>query len=204
MCALADIIISGWPNNIKEVPCPLHSYWQHHESLTAEDGLVFHGETLIIPPSEKEKILGTPHQSHQGITQTQLLASGCIFWPGINKAIEEAVWQCETCMRFQAQKAAAPPTPTPTPSHPWQICALDIFTLDSVDYLILADFNYKVILVHNLPTVQSNSDKVIHILEEWFCDHGTPEVLHTDNGLQFASAVIADCSIEWGLTHETS
>ena len=31
-----------------------------------------------------------------------------------------------------------------------------------------------------------------------------PEVLCTDNGLQYASAAFADCSIEWGFTHETS
>ena len=43
---------------------------------------------------------------------------------------------------------------------------------------------------------QSNSAKVIHIVEEWFLDHGTPEVLCTDNGQQYASAVFADCSIE--------
>ena len=41
-------------------------------------------------------------------------------------------------------------------------------------------------------------------MEEWFCDHGTPEVLFTDNGPQYASAAFADCSIEWGFTHETS
>ena len=63
-------------------------------------------------------VLGTLHQSHQGITKTQFLACGCVFWPDINKAIEEAVQQCETCMRFQAQNAATPLTPTPTPSHP--------------------------------------------------------------------------------------
>ena len=64
MCSLADIIISGWPDDIKEVPHPLHPYWQHHELLTVEDGLVFCGEALIIPPSEREKVLGTLHQSH--------------------------------------------------------------------------------------------------------------------------------------------
>ena len=42
-----------------------------------------------------------------------------------------------------------------------------------------------------------------HILEEWFCDHGTPEVIHTDKGPQYPSVAFADCSIEWGLTHET-
>ena len=85
-------------------------------------------------------------------------------------------------MRFQAQKAATQLTPTATDSHPWQICTLDIFTLDGVDYLILADFYSKVILVCSLPIGQSNSAIIIHILEEWFGDHGMPKVLHTDNG----------------------
>ena len=74
MHALADIIISGWPDEIKEVPHPLHPYWQHHESLTIEDGLVIHEEALIIPSSGREKVLGTLHQSHQGISKTLLLA----------------------------------------------------------------------------------------------------------------------------------
>ena len=101
---------------------------------------MFCGEALIIPPSEREKVLGILHQSHQGITKTQLLPCGCVFWPGINKAIEEAVWQCETYMSFQAQNAATPLTPIPSPSCPWQICVSDIFILDGMDYLSLADF----------------------------------------------------------------
>ena len=123
MCALTNIIITGWPDNIKEVPCPLCPYWQYHETLTIEDGLVLCGEAIIVPPSERERIL---HQFHQGITKAQLLVHGCIFWPGINKAIEEVVCQYETCNQFQAQNAAAPLMPIP--SHPWQMCALDIFT----------------------------------------------------------------------------
>ena len=165
---------------------------------------MFHKEALIIPPSEREKVLGTLHQSHQGKTKTQYLACGFVFCLGISKAIEEAVQQCEKCMRFQIQNAATPLTPTPTPSHLWQICASDIFRLDGMDYLILADFYSKVILVCNLPAGQSNSAKFIHIMEECFCDHGTPEVLCADNGPQYASAAFADCSIEWGFTHETS
>ena len=40
MRALADLIVTGWPEDIKEVPCPLHPYWQHRETLTIEDGIV--------------------------------------------------------------------------------------------------------------------------------------------------------------------
>ena len=99
---------------------------------------------LIVPPSERERIL---HQFYQGITKSQLPAHECIFCPGLNKAIEEVVHQCETCTQFQAQNAAAALTPMPTPSHPWQMCALDIFTLEGADYLICGNVYSKMILI---------------------------------------------------------
>ena len=102
MHTVTNMIITGWPNDIKIVPCPLCPYWQHQETLTVEDGLVLCWETLIIPLSERERILQQLHQFHQGTTKAQLFMHGCVFWLGINKAIEEAVWQCETCTWSQA------------------------------------------------------------------------------------------------------
>ena len=40
MQALANLIITCWPKDIKEVPHPLCLYWQHRETLTIEDSLV--------------------------------------------------------------------------------------------------------------------------------------------------------------------
>ena len=71
MCALANMIITGWPDDIKVVPCPLHPYWQHWETLSNKDGLVLHGEALIVPPSEWERMLQQLHQFHQGTTKAQ-------------------------------------------------------------------------------------------------------------------------------------
>ena len=147
MHALADMIITGWPNDIKVVPCPLCPYWQQQKTLTIEGGLVLHGETLIIPPSERERILQQLHQFHQGTTKAQLFVHGCVFWLGINKAIEEAFWQRKTCTWFQAQNDAAPLTPMPTLSCPWQMCATDIFTLEGINHLICGNFYSKMILI---------------------------------------------------------
>ena len=204
MHALADLIITGWSEDIKEVPQPLHPYLQHQESLTIEDGLVMWGEALIIPPAERERILHQLHQFHQGITKSQLLTWGSFFWPSINKATEEVVCQCETCTQFQSQNAAAPLTPTPTPSHPWQMCATDIFTLEGVDHLVVGDFYSKMIFIWCLPPGQSNANKVISLLKEMFSEHGIPEVLCSDNGPQYASAQFAKFCIAWGISHETS
>ena len=205
MRALADLIITGWPEDIKEVPCPLCPYWQHRETLTIKDGLVLlQGEALIIPPAKRERTLHQLHQFHQGITKSQLLTHGSFFWPGINKAIEEVVHQCETCTQFQSQNAAAPLTPTPTPSHPWQMCATDIFMLEGIDHLVVGDFYLKMIFVRCLPAGQSNANKVISLLKEMFSEHGIPEVLHSDNGPQYASVQFANFCTSWGISHETS
>ena len=76
MQTLANLLITGWPEDIKEVPCPLCPYWQHREILTIKDGLVLRGEALIIPPAERERVLHQLHQFHQGIMKSQLLAHG--------------------------------------------------------------------------------------------------------------------------------
>ena len=203
MHALTDMIITGWPDDIKVVPHPLCPYWQHCETLTREDGLVLHGETLIIPPSERERILQQLHQFHQGTTKAQLFAHGCVFWLGINKAIE-AVQQCETCTQFQAQNAAAPLTPRPTLSHPWQMCTMDIFTLEGTDYLICGDFYSKMMLIQCLLSGHSNAVKVVSLHKEMFSEHGILKLLCSDNGLQYVSAQFTEFCTSWGITHETS
>ena len=204
MQALANLIITGWPEDIKEVPHPLCPYWQHRETLTVEGSLVLWGEALIIPPAERERVLHQLHQFHHGITKSQLLACGSFFWPGINKAIEELVCQCEAYTQFQSQNAAAPLTPTPTQSCPWQMCATDIFALEGVDHLVVGNFYSKMIFVWCLPPSQSNGNKVVLLLKEMFSEHGIPKVLCSDNGPQHASAQFADFCISWGITHKTS
>ena len=204
MQALTNLIITGWPEDIKEVPHPLFPYWQHRETLNIKDSLVLQGEALIIPPAERERVLHQLHQFHQGIMKSQLLVCGSFFWPGINKAIEEIVCQCETCTWFQCQNAAVPLMPTPTPSHPWQMCATDIFMLEWVDHLVVGNFYLKMIFIWCILPGQSNANKVVSLLKEMFSEHGIPEVLCSDNGPQYLSAQFANFCISWGITYETS
>ena len=57
LCTLADTIVAGWPEDIKDVPKALCPYHNHCNVMTVEDGLILKGEALIIPPLEREKIL---------------------------------------------------------------------------------------------------------------------------------------------------
>ena len=50
---LADTIITGWPDDIKDIPKALWPYHGQCDSLTIEDGLILCGEAIIVPPGEE-------------------------------------------------------------------------------------------------------------------------------------------------------
>ena len=78
------MIIAGWPANINNVPHALHPYHGHRNILTVEDGLILQGEAVIIPLSEREKILQVIHEGHMGTSKCQNRARHCVYWPRIN------------------------------------------------------------------------------------------------------------------------
>ena len=48
--ALAEMILLGWPEDICDVPMDLCPYHYSYDVLTVEDGIILHGEALVIPP----------------------------------------------------------------------------------------------------------------------------------------------------------
>ena len=59
LSALADMIIAGWPDDIKDVPKTLWPYHGQCASLTIEDGLILCGEAIIVSPEREKEGLGT-------------------------------------------------------------------------------------------------------------------------------------------------
>ena len=164
MCALVDIIISAGPMTSRK-------------SNIHYDNTVSHS-LLKMDLCSGEKPSSSLHQkgSRSSVFCTNHIKTspkhGCLpvaVFSGLVsiRPLRKLFGNVKQCMRFQAQNAATPLTPTPTPSHPWQICALGIFTLDGMDYLILADFYSKVILACNLPTGQSNPHHGRMVLWSW-------------------------------------
>ena len=106
LSALADTIITGWPDDIKDVPQALQPYHGQHDSLTVEDGLILHGEAIIVPPCERKKVLEQIHQGHLGTSKCQYRVRQCVYWPSINKDIEQ---QVEAPQELRQPLKATPP-----------------------------------------------------------------------------------------------
>ena len=77
--SLAETIIAGWPEDIKDLPNALQPYHTYHDIMTIEDGPILRGEALIIPPSERGKVLESIHEGHLGISKCQFQARQCVY-----------------------------------------------------------------------------------------------------------------------------
>ena len=204
LSALADTIITGWPDDIKDVPKALRPYHGQRDSLTVEDGLILCGEAIIVPPGERKKVLEQIHQGHLGTSKCQYRARQCVYWPGINKDIEHLVEACVTCQRHRPQEPRQPLKPTPPPERPWQQLGADFMTYDGSEYLVIVDYYSEMPIVRKMPTSQCNSAKTITVLKELFAEHGIPEEIRSDNGPQFASHLFAEFTKDWNIKHSTS
>ena len=174
---LADTIVAGWPEDIKDIPKALCPYHNHRNIMTVEDGLILKGEALVIPPLEREKILQGIHEGHMGITKCQYHARQCVYWPGINEDIRKMVEACPTCQRHRPQEPRQPLQPTPAPERPWQHIGADFFTFDGFEYLVIVNYYTKMPFIRKIPPSQCNAAKTISVLKELFSEHGIPETI---------------------------
>ena len=104
LCALVEMIFSGWPEDIHDVPKDLCPYHHAHDVLPVEDSSILHGEALVIPPLERDKVLQSIHEGHQGISKCQYHTCQCVYWPSINRDIKCAIEACATCQHHHPQE----------------------------------------------------------------------------------------------------
>ena len=69
---LIHFITHGWPDNRKEAskldnPSKrvFDLYWNSHDELTYEDGIVYKGHRVVIPAAERHNTMESLHQSHR-------------------------------------------------------------------------------------------------------------------------------------------
>ena len=79
MKTLSEIIHSGWPVNIKDLPLDVRIYWSFRDELLMQNGIILKGNQVIIPDQLCHNILEQLHASHQGIDKTKSLAGNVCF-----------------------------------------------------------------------------------------------------------------------------
>ncbi len=66
-------------------------------------GMHFWGSRIIVPPQGREKILTELHQGHPGMARMKALARSFVWWPGIDKDLENSANPARKTNTFQQQ-----------------------------------------------------------------------------------------------------
>ena len=82
-------------------PIFTRQYWPLRDELRIIEGLVFRGETLVIPPSMRHELLTKLHESHLGIDKCKVSARPIMYWSGMGRDIEETISRCSICAKYK-------------------------------------------------------------------------------------------------------
>ncbi|XP_055903103.1 uncharacterized protein K02A2.6-like [Eupeodes corollae] len=196
---IANFIKSKWPNKNNLSSTELQ-YFNRREALTPVNNCIMFGDRLVIPECYRTKILRQVHRGHPGIQNMKAIARGYIYWPQIDKDIENFVKECSSC-----QSAAKSPIKTtlqswPLATEPWQRIHIDYAgPIQNVYYLVVIDAHSK--WPEIIETSSSTSTATINILREIFSRHGYPKTLVSDNGTQFCSHQFKNFCESAGILH---
>ena len=202
---LKKYISDGFPENSSDFPKRLRKFWSYRDELSIDDGVILKDRRAFIPQPLRGYYLAKIHEGHQGVTKCQLRARGSIYWPGIDKDIADTVAGCTLCQTHQASRPQLPnmPLAAELPQVPWHTLSADIFTLDSVNYLVIADYYSRYPIVERLSS-PSSSQEVATLCGRAFSMFGVPTTLITDNGPHFIGRAFHDMTKRFCIHHRTS
>ena len=95
------IIKQGWPESLAALPPSLHDYYNFREEMSAQDGVVYKGERIVVPRSLRQCIIDKIHASHLGIEGCLRRAREALYWPGMSKQIPEFISRCSICNSYK-------------------------------------------------------------------------------------------------------
>ena len=152
-----------------------------------EQGCVLFRERVIIPTTLRTKVLKLLHQGHPGIERMKSLARNYAYWSGMDHYIEEMVRVCRPCAAAAAkQPFKATLHSWPPATKPWERIHIDFAGPHlGRHFLIVVDAYSKCPEVISVPNITSR--QTVAILRKLCAQHGFPETIVSDNGMQFIS-----------------
>lgn len=166
--------------------------------LTHYDGLILRGDRIVVPRDLQKRIVELAHIGHQGSTGIKAHLRSKVWFPAMDKMIDQVVRGCKPC-----QMTGLPDKPNPItrriPTEPWQDLAMDFKEgLPSGESLfVVVCYTSRFIQIE--PMSPATSQKVIKALLKMFASFGVPSSITADNGPQFRSAELKHFCTSFGI-----
>ena len=187
----------GWPSVLD---AEFRPYGNRLNELTTEAGCLLWGLRVVIPESCQKEVLGELHVSHPGMVKMKSLARIHVWWPGVDKSIEQVVRSCESCQSVRNNPSSTLLHPWAWPDGPWKRIHVDFAgPFQGSMFMVIVDAHSKWLGV--IPMATTTTEKTLEVLRSMFARYGVPEQLMSDNGPQFTSAEFDMCMKANGVKH---
>ncbi|XP_063371511.1 uncharacterized protein K02A2.6-like [Cydia amplana] len=182
-------LLSGWPTSCDDDA--LKPYYLRRNELYIDRGCIIWGYRLVVPEALRNHLLKELHVGHLGIVKMKSLARSVMWWPGIDRDIEELGKQCTTCALEGAAPPRAPPQPWPYNPEPWSRLHIDFLgPFQGETFLVIIDSATKWLEIFKM--AKTTARGVIKSLRETFARFGLPLEIVSDNGPPFTSKEYAN------------
>lgn len=163
--------------------------------------LILRGTRLVVPNNLRKCITELSHEGHQGIVKCKQRLRSKVWWPKIDKDIEERCKKCHECQLVSQPNPPEPIKTTDLPTEPWQDVAADLLgpMPSGENVLVIVDYFSRFYEIEIMKSV--TSDKIIDSLEPIFARYGFPLSVKTDNGPQFKSEMFENYLKQNGIEH---
>ena len=158
---------------------------------------------FVIPANVRVVILKSLHSAHQGCTSMLARARTCVYWPSIDKQINQFKSNCHSCSVNAPSQSKEPLNPSEPPDWPFQRVAADYCEINSHAYLVIADAYSGWINIFHFP-ISATSQKLIAHVRKLFEDYGTAETFQSDGGPQFMASNFQKFLKQWNCSHRLS
>ena len=169
--------------------------------VSSNGDLISRGNRIVIPKALCAKAVDLAHQHHLGIVKTKCLLRSKVWFPGIDKYVEQLIASCIPCL---AVSPSVPPPPLhigEVPEEAWHTVSIDfIGPLPTGQHLLsVVDQKTRYPEVDIVSTTSAST--VIPRLERIFPAYGLPAIVLTDNGPPFSGYKFSGFLKEYAIQH---
>lgn len=192
-------VIDGWPKEILE---DLRVFMSRQNELSTEGHCLMWGTRVIVLDKLQAPLLRELHRGHPGISRMKAVAWSYLWWPGVDKGLEDLVSNCQNCQSNKHNPPSSPFLPWAWPSRPWERVHFDFAgPFLRRMYLITVDAHSKWSKVVEMSS--TTAVKTINVLHHLFATYGLPRHVVTDNGPQFTAEEFSRFLKSNGVKHIT-
>jgi len=165
-----------------------------------EGDCILWGCRVVVPARLQKRVLDELHQGHPGVVKMKMLARGHVWWPGLDKALEQQARECGACQANKNSPARAPLHSWAWPSALWERIHVDYMgPIFGKMLLIVIDAHSKWLEVCVMGS--TTAPKTIVTLCDMFARYGLPRQVVSDNGPQFSAIEFENFLSTNGIKH---